>query len=201
MLNGTDTQTDVNETNRAADGSMWVFGYGSLMWRPGFPHVEAVHGFLSGFHRSLCVYSHVHRGTKRLPGLVLGLDAGGWCEGMVFRVAPENIGETLNYLRRREQRNNTYRALWRTVSLRDEERRKVRSLCFVVNRDHRQYAGKLPFELQGWLVRRSIGQSGRNIDYVVNTVRHLRECGVYDQRLELLVTKLGQHRQLRRDNA
>jgi cation transport protein ChaC len=189
-----------NPTVTAATGQpLWVFGYGSLMWRPGFPYEEVQHGFLSGVHRALCVYSHVHRGTPRLPGLVLGLDAGGWCEGIAYRVAPEHVHHTLNYLRRRELMNNTYRVMWRTVALRDEDRRKVRALCFVVNRNHRQYAGRLPLELQGWLVRRSIGKSGRNIDYVINTVRHLRERGIYDQRLEALVTKLGHHRRIGRD--
>jgi cation transport protein ChaC len=176
---------------------LWVFGYGSLMWRPGFPYEEAVHGFLQGAHRSLCVYSHQHRGTRRIPGLVLGLDAGGWCEGMAFHVAPQNVHSTLNYLRRREQQYNVYRAVFKPVTLRDEERRQVRALCFIVNREHRQYAGRLPMETQGFLVRRGRGRSGRNIDYVVNTVRRLRECGIYDQRLEALVTKLGHHRQLK----
>lgn len=185
-------------TGYGGQGGLWVFGYGSLMWRPGFPHEEAVHGFLMGAHRSLCVYSFIHRGTRSRPGLVLGLDAGGWCEGIAFYVAAPHVRETLNYLRRREQSNNAYRAMWKTVVLREAQRRHIRALCFVVNRGHRQYAGRLPFEIQGWLVRRSTGRSGQNIDYVVNTVRHLRECGIYDQRLETLVTKLGHHRQLRR---
>jgi len=180
----------------AEPGGLWVFGYGSLMWRPGFQYEEAAHAFLAGAHRSLCIYSHNHRGTRRRPGLVLGLDAGGWCEGIAYHVAASRAGETLNYLRRREQISNVYRPMWRTVALREEERRKVRALCFIVNRGHRQYAGRLPLEIQGWLVRRGVGRSGRNIDYVVNTVRHLRECGIYDQRLEALINKLGHHRQL-----
>jgi cation transport protein ChaC len=179
---------------------LWVFGYGSLMWRPGFPYEEAVHGFLQGAHRALCIYSWQHRGTQRLPGLVLGLDAGGWCEGMAFRVAPEHVHDTVHYLRRREQQYNVYRAMFKPVALRDEERRQIRALCFVANRENRQYAGRLPLEIQGWLVRRSKGKSGRNIDYVVNTVRQLRECGIYDQRLEALMTKLGRHRHVDRGN-
>jgi cation transport protein ChaC len=106
------------------------------------------------------------------------------------------VRAALNYLRRREQINNVYRAMWRTVVLRDDERRKVRALCYIVNRAHRQYAGRLPLETQCWLVRRGVGRSGRNIDYVVNTVRHLRECGIRDQRLEALANKLGCHRRL-----
>jgi len=178
------------------DRGLWVFGYGSLMWRPGFEHEEAVHGFLTGAHRSLCIYSYVHRGTRRRPGLVLGLDAGGWCEGIAYHVPGPQVRAALNYLRRREQINNVYRAMWRTVVLREDERRKVRALCYIVNRAHRQYAGRLPLETQCWLVRRGVGRSGRNIDYVVNTVRHLRECGIRDQRLEALVNKLGCHRRI-----
>ena len=166
------------------------------MWRPGFPHDESAHAILSGAHRALCIYSHVHRGTRRHPGLVLGLDVGGWCEGIAFYVPAGHAHSTLNYLHRREQMNNVYRAMWRTVVLKEEARREVRALCYIVNREHRQYAGSLPFEIQEWLVRRSIGRSGRNIEYIVNTVRHLRECGIRDQRLETLVTRLGRHRQL-----
>lgn len=176
------------------DRGLWIFGYGSLMWRPGFAHEHAVHAILSGAHRALCIYSHVHRGTRRHPGLVLGLDAGGWCEGIAFYVEPAKANMTLNYLRRRELTNNVYRSMWRPVSLKDEERRQVRALCFIVNRYHRQYAGHLPLETQEWLVRRSAGRSGRNIDYVVNTVTHLRECGIHDQRLEALMRRFGRYK-------
>jgi glutathione-specific gamma-glutamylcyclotransferase len=181
-----------------SEHGLWVFGYGSLMWRPGFPHDEAVHAILAGAHRALCVYSHVHRGTPRLPGLVLGLDAGGRCEGIAYNVPARHVQRTLNYLRRREQQNNVYRPVFRSVTLQDEARREVRALCYFVRRDHRQYAGRLPLEIQAQLVRRSRGKSGRNIDYVMNTLRHLRECGICDEGLEALVTRFGRHRELRR---
>ena len=173
-----------------------MFGYGSLMWRPGFRHDESAHAILHGVHRSLCIYSFVHRGTKQHPGLVLGLDAGGWCEGMVFYVPSGHVQETLGYLRRREQMNNVYRAIWKPVSFKDEPHREVRALSFVANRSHHQYAGRLPYEKQEWLVRRSKGQSGRNFEYVLSTVRHLRECGIHDGRLEALLRRFGRHRQL-----
>lgn len=114
---------------------------------------------------------------------------------MTFYIPPAFVHETLGYLRRREQMNNVYRAVWKTVSFRDDPHREVRALAFVVNRNHRQYAGGLPYETQEWLVRRSTGRSGRNIDYVVNTAEHLRECGIYDQRLERLLRRFGRHRQ------
>lgn len=175
-------------------GDLWVFGYGSLMWRPGFPHEEALHATLWGGHRALCVYSHVHRGTPQHPGLVLGLDAGGSCEGIAFRVPARHARATLAYLRRREQVTNVYRPVMRRVALRAGEPRETFALCYMVNRRHRQYAGRLPLEEQVRLVRRSRGRSGRNTDYVVNTVLHLRECGVVDHRLERLVVMLGSHR-------
>jgi cation transport protein ChaC len=174
---------------------LWVFGYGSLMWRPGFLYEERLHATLIGAHRALCVYSHVHRGTPQRPGLVLGLDIGGTCEGIAFRVAARHRRSTLSYLRRREQVTNVYRPMLRNIVLADEGREGARALCFMVNRRHRQYAGALPLAEQARLVRRSQGQSGKNTDYVVNTVRHLRECGIADPRLERLMALLG-HRRL-----
>jgi cation transport protein ChaC len=165
------------------------------MWRPGFPHDEAARAIVSGLHRSLCVYSFVHRGTKRHPGLVLGLDAGGRCDGMAFYVPASEVHRTLGYLRRREQMHNVYRAVWRSVTFRDDPHRNVHALCFIVNRNHRQYAGRLPLEKQEWLVRRSTGRSGRNIEYVTNTAEHLRECGIHDSQLEALLRRFGRHRQ------
>ena len=174
-----------------SNADLWIFGYGSLMWRPGFPYEEAVHAILIGAHRALCVYSHVHRGTPHRPGLVLGLDLGGTCEGIAFRVAAKDERATLSYLRRREQVTNVYYPVHRLVSLKLEKPEMARALCYMVNRRHRQYAGVLPLDVQAHLVRRSQGRSGRNIDYVVNTMRHLRECGVVDGRLERLMPMLG----------
>lgn len=173
---------------------LWVFGYGSLMWRPNFPYEEAVPALLEGGHRALCVYSVVHRGTHRAPGLVLGLDRGGTCQGIAFRVPSATVHDVRTYLKRRENVTNTYSAVMRTVRLIEPAEREVLALCYMVNRCHPQYAGHLPLERQAWLVRRSRGASGANIDYVLNTVEHLRACGVYDPLLERLMAKLGHGR-------
>lgn len=173
------------------DADLWVFGYGSLMWRPGFHYEEAVHATLLGAHRALCIYSHVHRGTPQHPGLVLGLDNGGTCEGVAFRVPARHRHATLSYLRRREQVSNVYRPVLRWVSLKLPDAPTAKALCYMANRNHRQYAGALPVMEQVHLVRRSKGRSGRNTDYVANTVRHLRECGIVDTRLERLMPMLG----------
>ena len=170
---------------------LWVFAYGSLMWRPGFRYEEASHALLEGAHRALCLYSVVHRGTPSTPGLVFGLDKGGKCEGMVYRVARQRALDTRLYLRRRENVTNTYHATMWPVRLLDGSGRTVDALCFLVDRRHPQYAGRIPLEMQAWLVRRSSGVSGRNVDYVINTMLHLRELGVHDDELERLMAILG----------
>jgi cation transport protein ChaC len=170
---------------------LWIFAYGSLMWRPGFRYAEAAHALIEGGHRALCLYSVVYRGTPSAPGLVLGLDRGGHCEGIAFRVPAPLAKDTRTYLQRRENVTHTYTALLRPVKLLDDSHRSVTALCFLANRNHRQYAGDLPIETQAHLVRRSAGASGRNIDYVVSTVEHLRALGVHDYRLEPLMAVLG----------
>src|SRR3954452_17936771 len=108
--------------DEAAD--LWVFGYGSLMWRPGFPFLERQHGLLSGYHRALCVLSHVHRGTPERPGLVLGLDFGGACRGVAYRVGANKRAEGIAYLRGREQVTSVYRETLRGVTLLTEPERR-----------------------------------------------------------------------------
>jgi cation transport protein ChaC len=168
----------------------WVFGYGSLMWRPGFDHVEAVPARLAGAHRSLCVYSWVHRGTKAHPGLVLGLDHGGACRGVAYRVATVHRDRVIAYLRERELVTDVYREVERPVALQDRPG-PVMALAYVVDREHVQYAGNLPREQLLEYVRDSVGRSGRNAEYVVNTVRHLRSVGIRDATLEWLAEKLA----------
>ncbi len=170
---------------------LWVFAYGSLMWRPGFVYEEASHALLEGGHRALCIYSVVHRGAKSAPGLVFGLDKGGQCEGMAFRVAKQRVLDTRLYLKRRENITNTYHATMRPVKLLDGSARTVNALCFLVDRRHSQYAGRLPLEVQAWLVRRSVGAAGANIEYVLNTMLHLRELQVHDAQTERLMAILG----------
>ncbi len=169
-------------------GDLWVFGYGSLMWRPGFDFVERQGALVHGWRRSLCVYSHVYRGTPERPGLVLGLDRGGACRGVAFRVAAALRTPTIEYLRAREQVTAVY--LERTVLAHLPNGATVEALTYVADRDHAQYAGRLERERLLALVAHGVGVSGPNIDYVLNTEAHLRENGVTDPTLEWLAGQL-----------
>ncbi|MCG6207654.1 gamma-glutamylcyclotransferase [Rhodopseudomonas sp. HC1] len=169
-----------------AEGDLWVFGYGSLMWRPGFDFVEQLPARLIGEHRALCVYSFVHRGTPEQPGLVLGLDRGGACRGIAFRVADKHRTQTVAYLREREQVTSVYREVKRSVWLEDDARRRVSALAYVVDRGHAQYAGRLTPAEQLRLVRQGHGRSGPNRDYVLSTVHSLEAQGCRDPQLHRL---------------
>ncbi|GGC92356.1 gamma-glutamylcyclotransferase [Chelatococcus reniformis] len=172
----------------AAGEDLWVFGYGSLMWRPGFPFLERHIGRVHGYHRSLCVYSHYHRGTPEEPGLVLGLDRGGSCRGSTFRVAAARRDDTIAYLREREQVTSVY--LERTASVTLDSGVAIRALVYIVDRTHPQYAGRLaPAEVVR-LVRHGVGQSGVNPDYVRSTHAQLLELGVHDPVLSHVVGAL-----------
>jgi len=172
------------------DGDFWVFGYGSLMWRPGFDFEERVPARLIGLHRSLCVYSHVHRGTPEQPGLVLGLDRGGACRGIAFRVAGSRRDATIAYLREREQATAVYLEVVRRVTLARPGDPVVHALTYIVDRGHPQYAGRLSLEKQLHIVRQGHGRSGANPDYVRNTVRAMEEQGFRDADLHWLATHL-----------
>src|ERR1700740_3470099 len=175
-------------------GGLWVFGYGSLMWRPGFEFIEQVPARLIGAHRALCVYSFVHRGTPERPGLVLGLDLGGTCRGIAFRVAAAARRETIVYLRAREQVTAVYRECVRRIWLKGEPARHVPALCYMVDRSHVQYAGRLPLTEQLHYVRQGHGQSGANRDYVLATVAAMEALGFAESDLHLLAQRLkGAH--------
>jgi len=177
-----------------AAGELWVFGYGSLMWRPDFPFLERVEARLIGAHRALCVYSFVHRGTPERPGLVLGLDRGGTCRGIAYRVAASERSATVAYLRAREQVTLVYRESVRRIWLQREPQVPVRALCYMVNRAHPQYAGRLSLERQLHLVRQGFGQSGANRDYVIASVAAMEALGLRETELHLLAQHLkGAH--------
>ena len=173
-----------------ATEDFWVFGYGSLIWRPGFDYLEKVPARIIGAHRALCVYSHVHRGTPERPGLVLGLDHGGACRGIAYKVAAARQAETVTYLRAREQSTMVYREAVRAVWLEGGAGNRVSALCYMVDRGHPQYAGRLSLDQQLHLVRQGHGRSGQNRDYVLETVKALEALGCRDAELHRLVERL-----------
>jgi len=169
---------------------LWIFAYGSLMWRPGFNILERRNARLVGAHRALCVYSFVHRGTPERPGLVLGLDRGGNCHGIAYRVAAAKRANTIDYLRAREQVTMVYREAWRNVWLDHDPQQAVQALCYMVDRGHRQYAGRLTLAQQLHYVRQGHGRSGACRDYVLATVKELETLGYRDDALHRLAEQV-----------
>ena len=163
----------------------WVFGYGSLMWRPGFPFLERAAATLHGRRRAFCIYSVHHRGTPERRGLVLGLAAGGATRGMAYRIADEHWSETYAYLREREQPTETY--VEARVAVRLAGGRRIEALSFLSDRAHPQWAGALSLERQAELIDGASGLSGRNVDYLTDLVEHLREAGIRDRAMETLL--------------
>jgi glutathione-specific gamma-glutamylcyclotransferase len=167
---------------------MWIFGYGSLMWRPGFSFLERQSALLRGWRRSLCVYSHVHRGTPERPGLVVGLDRSGSCRGVAFRVDDAAATATTTYLRERELVTQVYVERLLPVLLADG--RRVDALAYVVDVKHSQYAGRLTPAEQLVFVRQGVGASGDNPSYVTSTHLHIRALGFVDPVLEWISEQL-----------
>src|ERR1700734_2479089 len=177
--------SDKRQAPASSHEDLWVFGYGSLMWRPGFEFIEQVPARLIGEHRALCVYSFDHRGTPEKPGLVLGLDRGG-----AFRVAASLRNHTVEYLRSREQTTSVYHEVMRSVWLENEARQRVSALAYVVDRGHVQYAGRLSLAEQLRYVQQGQGRSGNNRDYVLSTVRAIEAQGLRDPQLHRLAAML-----------
>ncbi len=163
----------------------WVFGYGSLMWRPGFAFAERSPATLHGRRRAFCIYSVHHRGTPQRPGLVLGLAPGGSVRGMAYRIAPADWAGVQAYLMEREQPTETYVAAHRPVRLADG--RRVEALVFLSDPDHPQWAGALSLERQAELIAGAQGLSGRNTDYLADLVEHLAEMGLRDPAMQALL--------------
>jgi cation transport protein ChaC len=165
----------------APRGDLWIFGYGSLMWSPGFRARHKAPGKLHGYHRSLCIFSHRYRGTAQRPGLVMGLCRGGSCWGMVYRVAASGVRQVLGKLYIREMRNRVYRPTFVRVRAGGRE---VRALAFVADPSHRQFVGDLDVTATARFVAQGIGSRGHNIDYVSYTLAHMHELGVRDAHLD-----------------
>ncbi len=172
----------------------WIFAYGSLMWDPGFAHLEARPARLIGYHRAFCLYSQRYRGTPERPGLVLGLDRGGSCLGRAYKVAAEHGAEVAAYLDDREMLGDAYDPRW--VEIRFEDGRRAHAYAYVIDRAGADYAGRLEADRVAEIIAHAAGQRGSNLDYLVNTVRHLDELGIAESALhevlERVQRRLGQ---------
>jgi cation transport protein ChaC len=155
----------------------WVFGYGSLMWRPGFKPLESRSALLRGWHRAFCIYSHHYRGTEAEPGLVLGLDRGGSCRGRALKIAADQAELVADYLHEREMITGVYMPRWVSVTT---PRGSLRAATFTADRRHRQYSGKLDIDRIVEMICHARGESGTNRAYLENTVRHLDDLGIAD---------------------
>ncbi|EEB83625.1 gamma-glutamylcyclotransferase [Roseobacter sp. GAI101] len=166
--------------------AMWVFGYGSLLWKPGFEVAESVIGRLPGYARSFCMRSIHHRGSVEQPGLVLALDAvtGTACDGIALRVAPGTEGQTLEYLRERELISSAY--VEKNLDVQMADGRTVQALVYVIDAEHDQYCGGLPLEEQAQIIAKAVGGMGPNTEYLFNTASHLAQIGLHDASLEWL---------------
>lgn len=170
--------------------TMWVFGYGSLLWNPGFEVSEQVVGTLPGYARSFCMWSIHHRGTEARPGLVLALDedTAHVCEGVALAVRQGDEAATLAYLRERELISSAY--LERELDVDLVDGRRVRALAYVINPDHVQYCGGMPLEDQARVIAKAHGGMGPNTEYLYNTVSHLEAIGLHDPDLEWLAQRV-----------
>jgi len=171
---------------------LWVFGYGSLIWDPGFAWSERRLARLRGFRRSFCMRSIHHRGTVANPGLVLALDAaeGAECHGVAFALAPEVAEETLEYLRARELISAAYLETRQPLDLACGTR--VEAVTYVIDRDHDQYTGALSLDEQARIIARAVGGRGPNADYLHQTAAHLDDLGLSDPELAWLSQRVRQ---------
>jgi cation transport protein ChaC len=174
----------------AADGGdVWVFGYGSLMWNPAFHHVERRSGAVHGYHRQFCLWTHLGRGSPDRPGLTLGLERGGSCQGIALRIAAEAVEEETTILWRREMLSGAYVPTWVRVRT---EAGIVPAITFTINKSHPRYTGRIADELIVEAIALAAGPVGPCSDYLFNTVAHLEELGLTDHRMRRLRDRVAE---------
>jgi cation transport protein ChaC len=169
------------------DHDFWVFGYGSLMWHPVFSFGERQAALVYGYHRTFCIYSHRYRGTPETPGLVLGLDRGGSCRGIAYRIDRREGAAVFAYLYDREMITKVYHPRWLATKLADH--RIVRAYGFVADTRHGQYTGRLSEEHIVALILQGSGERGACLDYLSSTVAHLDELGIRESKLHAILRR------------
>jgi cation transport protein ChaC len=173
--------TNVRHDLIVPEDNFWVFGYGSLMWNPGFKFIQSVIGKAYGYHRCFCLRSRLYRGTKETPGLVLGLDRGGSCQGRAFEVSACQATEVIDYLFEREMLRNSYHPKW--ISIKTETQSNLQALSFVINRRAADYAPKLTEVEQAQTIIQAAGARGSNYEYLENTLNYLQALSITDRKL------------------
>lgn len=176
--------------------SLWVFGYGSLIWAPAFHYAERVPALLRGWRRSFCFWTPLGRGTPALPGLMLALERGGQCHGVAYRIPPRLIASETAILWRREMISGVYRPIWTTVQT---PRGRIRAITLVINRHHRLYTGRLALDRAAHHIAFAEGRNGPCRDYLSNTIRHLHDLRVPDRDLRQLWKRVLHLRSLAQD--
>lgn len=177
--------TSLQHWDRTSD--LWLFAYGSLIWKPDLPAAESCNARVYGYHRGLYLWSCLTRGTPQIPGLVLALDRGGSCAGHALRIATDGAMTYLEKLWQREMAMGSYRPVWLACQLNDG--RRVRALTFAMQRDKPTYAGRLPDHIVSAAFERAQGHCGTTLDYVARTVEALRASGIPDRTLEALLKR------------
>lgn len=185
LLDAAEHQASIQRTLLHWDGrsDLWVFGYGSLVWRPEFDHAEARMAQVHGYHRALCLWSRVNRGTPEVPGLVFGLDVGGSCQGRAYRIPATEVPPVMTALWKREMPSGAYIPRW--VACRTHEG-PVRALVFVTDRHGDAYVPGLTIDEIVPIVRRGHGRYGPCTEYVLQTAQALEAAGIQDRKLRAI---------------
>lgn len=170
-----------------ANGDVWVFGYGSLIWNPAFHFVEKRIARINGYHRRFCLWTQLGRGSAENPGLLLGLENGGACRGVLFRIAEEAVESELDILWKREMFTGAYCPTWVTARHGAES---VAAITFVINRENNRYAGRLPDDTVARHIATATGPMGPCCEYLFETVQHLADLGIRDRRLEAMASRV-----------
>jgi cation transport protein ChaC len=163
----------------------YIFAYGSLMWNPSFTYDARHVATIRGYHRSFRVWSRINRGTPEKPGLVLTLECGGSCRGLVYRIPADLVQEQMNLIWKREMNFGSYIPKWLNCYVGDQS---IRALAFTVNRRCSGYAGQIPMEAMVEAIASAAGRYGPAYEYLFKTIDSLREHGIRDSRVEQLAS-------------
>lgn len=175
-----------------AGQDLWIFGYGSLIWRPEFAFAEQRAASLKGYHRSLCLWSRINRGTPETPGLVFGLEQTGVCQGMVFKISAQSVEQTFDAVWKREMGTGAYLPSWLNC---ETSQGIVKAMAFVIDRNGPAYVKQPPEDDLVEIICRAHGTYGSCFDYVTQTSESLKAAGICDEQLAALTERLRQRLQ------